>query len=138
MTNSDRAIYILGFLIIFTIISFVTGSPFLSEEIIPTLPNGNVLIMAALMSCGVVGRIITWTYKRIHRLNTITIVMGALWYPIGILLSGNTGLNFTNDSQDSFVFDIITAIIIAACFGLLLFSVGFRLTMIVRRKWRRS
>ncbi len=138
MSDSDRAAYILSFIILFCVTSFLTGASFLDEEIIPTIPNGNLLVVAGLLSCALLGRILSWTVHWLHRLNAISIILALSWYPLGMLLSGNTRLNFVNDAQDSIVFDLITTGTIGWCLLLLLLSFGIRAKGFLKRKFFRG
>jgi hypothetical protein len=135
MSFYDRSIYIYSFLILFSIFSFASGANYLETELIFGLPNGNLLVVIGLLACALLGRELSWTYHKMKRLNTLSILLALLWYPTGILLSGNKELNFVYDATDSAVFDVITIGIVGWCLLFMLLSAGMRLKAILKRKF---
>ena len=137
MSSYGRSIYMYSFLILFSIISFATGADYLETKLIGRIPNGNVLVVIGLLSCALLGRELSWTHKRLQRLNTVSIGLALVWYPLGILLSGNKELNFSGDA-DGFMFGAATIGIISWCLFFLLMSLGMRLKAFVKRKFFRT
>ena len=94
-------------------------------------------MVIGLLSCALLGRELSWTHKRLQRLNTVSIGLALVWYPLGILLSGNKELNFSGDA-DGFMFGAATIGIISWCLFFLLMSLGMRLKAFVKRKFFRT
>ena len=97
------------------------------------IPIGNLLVPAALISISSLAIQIKQESKLIRIASIVSIIAALGWFPIGIILSGNTELNFVNDASDSANFELLTFTLVGIAVLVFLTSIGIRITSTIKR-----
>lgn len=121
------------FLLLFTVGSFLSGSKYLEYLIFDLIPIGNLLVPAGLISISSLAFQIEQESKLIRIASIVSIIAALGWFPIGIILSGNTELNFVNDASDSATFELLTFTLVGIAVLVFLTSIGIRITSTIKR-----
>ena len=86
-------------ILVLTLISLVSGSSWLAWELIQGVPIGNLAVGISLVT------ITGLNYKYLaktafsKRSSLVVLAFSAMWYPIGIIWSGNMRLSFTKNGE---------------------------------------
>jgi hypothetical protein len=72
------------------------------------LPLGTLFAIVALIAGVALTFILSRPYTVLRWVSTLALIVTLLWFPIGLYLAGNVGLNFVNDPGRSALFRQIT------------------------------
>ena len=133
--NRKNSFITITSLIVFllTLGSFISGAKYLEYMIFDIIPIGNLLVPAALISISSLAIQIKQESKLIRIASIVSIIAALGWFPIGIILSGNTELNFVNDASDSANFELLTFTLVGIAVLVFLTSIGIRITSTIKR-----
>ena len=119
--------------LLLTLESFISGAKYLEYMIFDLVPIGNLLVPAGLISISSLAFQIEQESKLIQRASIVSIIAALGWFPLGIILSGNTELNFINDASGSETFEILTLTLVGVTVLVFIISIGIRITSTIHR-----
>jgi len=84
---------------VLTLISLVLGSSWLAWELIEGVPLGNLAVCISLVTitCLNYKYLAKTTFSK--RSSLVVVALSAMWYPIGVIWSGNLRLSFINNGE---------------------------------------
>lgn len=102
-----RLVFVLA-LIGFVALSLALGAKYLVLRLPGGLPFGTLLVILALMAAAGTPFLLGRPGRLLGAVSVVALVVAGAWFPVGLVLSGNAGLNFYNAPAKSALFDTIT------------------------------
>ncbi|NNE35162.1 MAG: hypothetical protein HKN13_08005 [Rhodothermales bacterium] len=114
---------VLLLLVVVCILGLLLGSDDLLDTRLPgSLPLGTLFAILALVAGAAISFIRSRPGTPLRLVGVVALVAAALWFPVGVYLSGNVDLNFVDDATDSAMFDKLTRGIAVFILGSMIWS----------------
>lgn len=120
-------------IVIATIHGLMFGLSWLSVSILGSMPLGNLAVAFSLSLIALVNWLYLAQAKFNKAIGLFVLVMALLWYPVGIIWSGNLRLNFTSDGELWLPFSYTVAVV---CLLTFMLNIIWHVGCYVVSKWR--